>query len=398
MRATLRSTALAALCVGALVTMTACNGEGAAAGSQDDSDSIKIMVFGSFSQAPFVLPQIELGAQAAVTHINEAGGIRGATIELVSCDDQMNANGATACGRQAVDEDVAAVVGTFSLFSDNLLEQITPAGIPLIQSDAMNKGELSQDNSFPVLAAVTPNFAALLGLKERGCTDFVSVAPQSATSEYSIGLVAPVAEKVGVEAKSVLYPADTTDFTAVAAQLLDKSDCVLFGGGSADSAATLTALKQTGAETTNVALSTIAFPNSTIDQLGDTAEGTLVYSPLYFESTGKDVVTTAINEIHAIDSNAVIDEMTLNSYSSVITFAEAAKTIDDDVTGQSIIEALNSDLVIDNGFTAPFTFGADTGQIPNSPRVVGTKFIEYEVRNGDWAPTGNEFDLAGNLD
>lgn len=395
MKATLRSTAMAALCVGTLA-LTACGGNASA--GPEGGDSVKIMVFGSMSQAPFVLPQIETGAQAAVEHVNKAGGINGTKIELISCDDQMNANAATACGRQAVDEGVAAVVGTFSLFSDNVLEQITAEGIPLIQSEAMNQGELSQENSFPVLAAVAPNFAALLGLKERGCTDFVVAAPQSATSEYAFGLVEPVAKTVGVEAKAVLYPANTTDFTSVAAQLVDKSDCVLLGGGSAESVATLTALKQTGTKTTNVALSTIAFPNSTIDELGDTADGTLVYSPLFFESTGKEAVSTAVEEIQAIKSDTVIDEMTMNAYSSVITFAEAAKTIDGDITGQAVTDALNSDLTIDNGFTAPFNFSTDTEQIPNNPRVVGTKFIEYEVKGGDWQPTGKEFDLAGNLD
>lgn len=388
------NTALAAACIGGVVALTGCGG---GAEATPEGETVKVMVYGSLSQVPFVLPQIETGAKAATEHVNAAGGINGKKIQLITCDDQMNPNSATACGRQAVDEGVAAVLGTFSLFSDNVLEQITPAGIPLIQSDAMNKGELTSKNSFPVLAAVTPNFAALLGLKDRGCADFVIAAPQSATSEYALGLVEPVAKTVGVEANAVMYPAGTTDFTSVAAQLVAKSKCIIFGGGSADSAATITALKQTGTPTINVALSTIAFPGSTIAELGDTAEGTLVYSPLYFESMGKEAVTTAIKEVQTIKSDEVIDEMTLNAYSSVITFTEAAKTIKGDITGQGITDALNSDLTIDNGFTTPFNFGTDTDQIPNNPRVVGTTFFEYEVKNGDWVHTGKEIKLAGNL-
>src|SRR5690625_4188700 len=133
--------------IASLVGLTACSPT-VAEGEQQEST--KIMVFGAFSQPPFVLPQIETAAQAAVERVNSEGGIDGVSVQLVSCDDQGNPNTAMECGRQAVDEGVDAVVGTFSLFTDNILPVLTEAEIPFIGSVAFSELETTSENSFPI--------------------------------------------------------------------------------------------------------------------------------------------------------------------------------------------------------------------------------------------------------
>lgn len=395
MKKTLAGLALAGVAALAAAGLTSCAEDGASA----EGGTVKVMVFGSFSQPPFVLPQIETGAKAATEAINADGGLAGQQIELISCDDESNPNGATTCGRQAVDEGVVAVVGTFSLFTDNIMPLLTEAGIPFIHSDAMSQLELTSENSFPLVAAMTPNFAAMLSLRDNhGCNDFVVAAPQSATSEYAASVVTEVSSAVGIETKSAFYPPDETDFTSVAAQVIDASKCVILGGGSADSAALMTALSQSGTETVTVALSTIALPDSTVQELGDIAEGTLMYTSLYYPSTGEEAVLTAVENIKAVDENATIDEVSLNAYAGMLTLQQAAGLVEGELTGQAVIDVLNSpDTVIDTGMFEPVSWGVNAGLVESQPRVAGVEFIEYQIEGGEWIATGNTVSLVDAL-
>ena len=260
------------------LALAGCSGSGD--GDQTPGDSVKIMVFGSFTQPPFPLAQIETAAEAAVTRVNDSGGINGTTIDLVSCDDQMSANGATACGRQAVDEGVAAVVGAFTLFGDSIVPLLEAADIPYIGNVAISELESTSDISFPVMTAGTPNFASTVSMQAQGCTSVLTAANESAAAQSSFdSFSVPVGELLDIPVEYVDYPANTTDFSSVAARIADLSNCVIYGGGPQDSAALITALNQTGEKFVNVALSTIAFPESSLAQFGDAANGIRSSSP-----------------------------------------------------------------------------------------------------------------------
>lgn len=395
--------AMALLVAATIVSTAACGGgdspsSGNAPGTSDGS-AVKIMVFGSLSQPPFPLKQIKTAAQAAVDQVNRDGGINGAKIDLVACDDNGSANGSTLCGRQAVQQKVAAVVGAFTLFGDNIVPLLETARIPYILPVAISPREAGSKVSFPVMSAATPIAAILLALKSQNCSSVVGAASENAQSEATYETYQkPVAAKLGLRTSTVFYPPTTTDFSSVAARVQDAGNCVVYQGGAQDTAAIVTALAQSGSKIKQVALSTIAVPESTLAQLGKAGNGIQTYAPLYFPSTNKPAVTKAVENMRADDKSVVIDDTALNSYAAVLTFADAAKKLSGNITGTALIDELSKPgTTIDTGMYAPTDFAKDAGFFPLLPRVAGSVFQPYVAKDGRWVPDGDTIDLEGNL-
>ena len=395
MRSYVKSAAALLLAAAVTISVSGCTSATGSAGG----DGVTVMVFGSFSQPPFPLRQIETAAEAAVAEINQDGGINGTKIDLVSCDDNGNANGAALCGRQAVQKKVAAVVEAFTLFGDNIVPLLESAKIPYILPAAVSAKEFSSDISFPVMSAQAPTAAALLALKKQGCRTVIATASQNAQSDAAYATFeVPLAKRIGVKTAKVYYPPTTTDFSSVAARIRDAGDCVVFHGGSQDTAALVTAIAQTGADLKQVALSTIAVPTSTLVQLKGGADGMQVFAPLYYPSTKKPAVTKAVGAIKAQDDSATIDDTALNAYAAVLTFAAVAADVPGDLTGPAMIKQLRTPgKTIDTGMYAPTDFSADAGFWSDLPRVAGHTFQSYVAKGGEWVPEGDPIELKGRL-
>lgn len=389
-----------ALAAAAALVLAGCTGGGSPEGGDDASaETVKIMVFGSLSQPPFALSQIKTAAEAAVAHVNADGGAGGRQIELVVCDDQMSANGATACGRTAVQEGVAAVVGQFSLFGDAMIPQLEAAEIPLIQGIVMSELDVKSDMTFSVMGAGAPSGVGMYLLQQQGCENVVMAATDNPQAHAGWEFYAtPVLKNLGMEGEMITYPLDETNFSAVAQQIADKTDCVIYGGGATDSAALITALQQIKPGMKHMPLSTIAFPESTLAQLGDNTEGILVPSTFYFPSTGEKAVLTAVEEMQAIDSGVVIDDTALNAYSAVLTFAQAAEKVDGELTGAKIAAVLEDpSTVIDTGIFPALSFAEGFDFFPPTPRVAGSTFITYKAEGGKYVQEGEAVDVRGLL-
>lgn len=368
-------------------------------GAEVSGDPIKVMAFGSFTQPPFALNQIKVGAEAAVAEVNANGGVQGRPLELILCDDQMSANGATACGREAVTENVAGVLGQFTLFGDAMIPQLEAAEIPLIQGVVMAELDTQSEWSYSVVDAGTPSGVGMYFLKEEGCDTVIMAAPDNPNAHFGwTGFAEPVLKNLGLSGEMITYPMDETNFAGVAQQIADKTDCVIYGGGATDSAALITAMAQIKPGMKQMALSTISFPESTLEQLGDTAGDIYVPSPIYYPSTGEAAAIAAEEQMKAIDPDVVIDDAGLNAYSAVLTFAQAAELVDGEITGASVKAVLDDpNTVIDTGIFAPITFSETLGFFPPVPRVAGSTFVLYKGEEGKWVPSGDPVDVAGLL-
>lgn len=393
-----KKSAIAALATVAMFGLSACS-TAVEETTELTGDPVKIMVFGSFTQPPFPLAQIKTAAEAAVARVNATGGINGSPLELISCDDQMSANGAAACGRQAVDENVVAVVGAFTLFGDSIMPLIEAAKIPYILPVAISQMETTGATSFPVMSAATPAAGAILSLQQQGCKSVVFAATESAQSQGSFDYFAkPVADNLKMPIKAVLYPGDTTDFTSVAARVAKEGSCVVYAGGPTDSAALIQAVNQTGGEFIHMALSTIAFPESVLPQLGEAGDGIQVLSTYIYPSTGNEATAQLVADIQAIDAKASIDETAFNSYAAVLTFAKAAALVEGAITGEAVTAVLSTEgNVIDTGLYAPTDFATASGFFPPAPRVAGGVFQPYISKGGVYVQNGEPVVLKGNL-
>jgi ABC-type branched-subunit amino acid transport system substrate-binding protein len=392
-----RASVVAVLGVAA-IALSACASDGAGPSDSAGGETLKIMAFGSLSQPPFPLPQLADGAKAAVDRINADGGVNGRQIELITCDDQGTANGATACGQQAVQEQVLAVVGQFTLFGDAFVGLTDAAGIPLVFSTATSSLEVSSDLSFPVVGALPPSIAALVSFGEQGCETTIITANDNAQSRatYSDFLL-PIAEIKGFKTGFVPYPPDTTDFAGVAADVASQGDCVIYAGGAPDSSAIMIALEQSNADITHqAALSTIAISDETLTELGEVSDGLQVFTNGQLPSSGDDAVVQAQEDILAVNPDANVDLVALNAYAGVLAFAQVAGELDE-VTSAGIAEAMNDPATtFDSGLFPPINFSEDSGFYPLTPRVAGSQFFGYVAEGGKFVPNGDlTVDLSG---
>jgi len=382
----------------AALALTIAIGLSACATSDDDSggDTIKVMVFGSFTQPPFPLPQIQTAAQAAVDRVNEEGGVDGVPLELIACDDQGNANGASACGRQAVEEDVVAVVGAFTLFGDAIMQFLVEAGIPYVLPNATSELEVQSEISFPLVGAIPPSVAALLSFDNQGCETTVLTAFENAQSQQSYDLFFnPVADRAGIDTAFVNYPPDTTDFTTVAARVADAGDCVVYSGGAADSAAIMLGLQQSGADIlAQAALSTISMSETSLAELGPVTDGVQLFAPLLLPSTGEAAVTQAAEDMKAAGVQDV-EAAGLNAYAAVLVVRDFAEGLDD-VTAATLLQALQDPAATaETGIFPSTNFAEDAGYYPITPRVSGSYFYGYIADGGVWEPNPDaDVDLA----
>ena len=76
-------------------------------------DPIKVMTIAPVNTNLPPYPNIPAAAEVYEQYINDAGGIAGRPLEVITCDDRGDPNEGANCARQAVEEGVVAVVGSF---------------------------------------------------------------------------------------------------------------------------------------------------------------------------------------------------------------------------------------------------------------------------------------------
>ncbi|MGY1838132.1 MULTISPECIES: ABC transporter substrate-binding protein [unclassified Modestobacter] len=366
-----------------------------ASGCSDSSDDggsaagepIPIMVFGSFTQPPYILPEIVTGAQAAVDRINADGGVNGRELELIECDDNGNPNDAAACGRQAVDEDVAAVVGTFTLFGDSVVPLLERANIPYLLPTAISTTELTSPVSFPVQDGSLITAAVGGALQPEACGNVATMATDFDQSYSNFEeFWEPAIRGFGAtEVNAVYVPAAATDMAPFVAQASSAgAECLAVVTGAQQTAAVIRETRASGSQA-RVATTSLGLPESVLEQLGEDGNGVLAVSPFFLPSTDEPVAVQAAEDIAEVDAEAPVNDAALNAYAAVLVFAEVADGLEE-VTGEAVLKALDSAGPIDVGLFAPVDFG-DGSFLPSVPRLAQSVFQVYVGEDGRYVPS-----------
>jgi ABC-type branched-subunit amino acid transport system substrate-binding protein len=162
---------------------------------------------------------VPAGMRAAAEAANKSCEA-GVPIQIVACDDKLDPNAGTACGRQAVDEKAAAVVGSSGGFGDLYGPIIAAAGIPEIGTDASGTWQSTNADSFPLFSGTSQYFGHLALLKALGATS-VTIAYIDVTGVSSlVGLAKARLQSLGIGVKTTIAIGPTaTDYSQFAAQV-----------------------------------------------------------------------------------------------------------------------------------------------------------------------------------
>lgn len=139
--------------VGALAVCVAlAAGCGVVPGASDGSGGgdITVMTWAPENTDATNKPGMPAMAQAYARWINSTGGLNGRKLKVLTCNDHNERVAAAKCARRAADEDVVAVVGSYSQFGDAFLGPLASAGIPYIGGYGVTNDEFTNPMSYPV--------------------------------------------------------------------------------------------------------------------------------------------------------------------------------------------------------------------------------------------------------
>ncbi|MGW0788278.1 ABC transporter substrate-binding protein [Streptomyces sp. NPDC002911] len=206
---------LTAVAAGALLI----SGCGVLPGASGDSrEPVTVMTWAPDTTAADAVNMAGMPAMARTyaRWINEKGGVDGHELRVLTCNEQDTAAGASKCARRAADEDVAAVVGSYSRYGRAFLAPLEAAGIPYIGGYGASADEFTSYLSYPVNGG-QPALVAGNGEQLAGNCERVSlVRPDTLVGDSMPGLLdsslsrskRPASYDISTAEKATSYDAD----------------------------------------------------------------------------------------------------------------------------------------------------------------------------------------------
>ncbi|RPK79735.1 hypothetical protein EES45_14785 [Streptomyces sp. ADI97-07] len=156
--------------------------------------------------------------------INDRGGIDGHELRVLTCNEADSPMGASKCARQAVAEDVVAVVGSYSRHGRAVLAPLEAAGIPYIGGYGASADEFTSYLSYPVNGGQS---ALLAGNGEQlaaDCDRVSLVRPDSLVGDGMPGLVDMSLTRADRPASfDIVAPEEATSYDSQAAEALKEA-------------------------------------------------------------------------------------------------------------------------------------------------------------------------------
>jgi ABC-type branched-subunit amino acid transport system substrate-binding protein len=411
LRAVRRASLATLLCACAVVGLTACgdsssdSGTKASAGSSStaascDGAPIKLMTITTLTSGAQPSPEIAAGAKAAAAAVNKTCKL-GRPIEITSCDDRFDPNRSAACGRQAVSDDVLAVVAPYSCCSDSFIPILEKAGIPAIGGVQSGAAEGTSKISFPMLSGIGTTLAQVTDVASLGGKRLAYAYLDLPGLQTIAGVVKQQAKELGVTfVAGVPVPATATDMAQYAAQATTSDvDAIMLALGPQGVAGFLKALAQQGTDIQReliVIAGANASPPSAIKSYGSAANGLVLSGGAWPASdTSNPGIKQYLEELRAADqpTDAVSD---VGVYGWSFTHLIADLLAKGEVSSAALIKQLTTAGLIKRPELAPIDFGsnplAGSGDSPFATlRYFERGQVVSHVVNGTLTPLSDGF-------
>jgi len=383
----LRRHVLIALAAASGLTLAGCSSGGNAA---DDGaeQTIKIMTIESLTGSFALDDTAAKGTKAAADSINADGGVNGITIEVISCDSASDPNKSAECARDAVDEGVVAVIGSFDpLGAQNSIEVLESAGIPWLSAVPISQVEYTSEIAFPTTAGASAAQFGLVGAaQELDCTAVGTWGDRSSDPTTQDALNGAI-EAAGMKLSYADIPLTTADVTPAVQQVLeDDPDCLAYGAANTIAAQVFTAAKRAGSDAQFIsAYQTILPP--LVTSLGDVVEGMVAVSdtPLLTDDALKPFMDDMAEYSDVPEEK--LSSFPLYSWYGVQLLAEyVLPDLGSDVTAETVLEKLKTLDNIELPGLPSLSFTEETDS-EVYPRMFNTRVAQVKVENGVYVGT-----------
>jgi len=319
---------------------------------------------------------IENGVKLIAEQINAKGGLLGKKLSVVSCDDEGKAQKAAICARKLVNEDVLAVIGSYTSGATEAAQTTYYRNKTLQTSDGTSDSLTKHKywtffrNSFQNSAQA--DFTAKYLVKEKG---YKKIVVLSDYSSYAVGLADSAAKAIKAEGGNLIYQgkikSGTQNFTAVLTKIKSmKPDAIYFSGYYTDGGLIRAQQQQLGIKADFIGGDSNDNPDF-IKLAGKSAEGTLLVNfptPDFlpydtakkFLKSYKDKYGKPVSSVWAI--------MNVDGLRAIAHAVEQTKSLD----AKTIANYLHT-LKDFPGITGPVSFREDGERI-------NTKFNVYEIQ------------------
>lgn len=325
-------------------------------GGPATGEPIKVMTIAPINSQLPPYPNIHEAARIFGEWINARGGINGRPLEVILCDGKGDPNEDANCGRQAADQGVVAVVGSFSFDASQLIPILEDNNIAMFGS-CCPIAEIEYSN--PISFVTGSNFAIPAGavgkMVDDGCKHPAVVYIETPALDFANQVAKDVFKYKGFnpdDAKYITIPITAQDYSAQVAQAIDGTDCIY--GGIADSnwAAFLPAMASLGGtqrlyghQGNLNSVIAAQFPELTQDGISVNSYPNIA-GPMW------DDYRAALDEYNApdLDWNSLAG---LGTWSAYQEFFQIVSGMKGEITNETFLAAVKSSTSVDTGGMVP---------------------------------------------
>lgn len=359
-------------------------GSGTGAATAADGTPIKVLTYADSTVQPPAPSSkfISESVKAAIEGANAEGGINGHPIELAICDSKLDPNAATACGRQAVEEEVVAVVGGESLFDTQISELVEKEGIPMIGPIALTPPTYNGDLTYCHTPQTSTSLELMAQLAREVGVHKLSLIINGGTpiAEDNVAAFEKGVEVAGLELGNVVEPStQTTNFTAAATQ-------AAAGGGDGvivlPLSQTASIAEQIKQQEPGLKIILPSFVFSFGGEWPADLDGTAVLGatqPPTAENVPGIKTYKADMEKYAPDTE--LTETSAYEWLAGNWFARVAREIKGEVTSESLIEAFDNLHEFDMGGITPPYNSADRGKVASEKCAENDSGVRDELKD-----------------
>ncbi|HSJ91740.1 MAG TPA: ABC transporter substrate-binding protein, partial [Ilumatobacter sp.] len=195
--------------------------------SEENTEPIKVMTVTTLNAAGPTYQNIANTANLYADYINARGGVAGRPLEVTVCDEGFDPAVATTCARQAVEEGMVSIVGSFTFFAESIVPVIAESSITWFGACCpITPSELSNPYSFNIGNQPMYAVGAVKKAVEDGCENINAVIIDGAQV-----FIPPMENAMAALGKSfgdtIILPPTAQDYSAEVAQATTDADCVI---------------------------------------------------------------------------------------------------------------------------------------------------------------------------
>lgn len=378
--------------------------DGGSAAPEPAGEPIKVMTIAPVNSPTPPYPNIHEAARIYGEWVNDQGGINGRPLEVVLCDGRGDPNEDANCGRRAAEEDVVAVVGSFTFDASRLLPILEENDIawfgaccPIAEIEFSNPVSFVMGSNF----AVPPG--AITKMVADKCENPAVVYIETPAIELAIDTAADAFRSMDFDperSKIIRIPITAQDYSAQVAQAIDGTDCIYGGISDSNWAAFLPAMRSLGGDqrlyghqgNLNAVIAE-QFPDLTQDAV-------VVNSYPHIDGPMWEDYRAALETYDApdLDWNSLAG---LGTWAAYTAFVDLVSDMEGEITNVTFLEAANNATAVDTGGMVPVLDLSQewTGADGAFPRIFNRSVAYDVIDDGQLTPLNDElYDMSAVYD